>query len=93
MKTEWLTDEKSELTMSWEHDRMAVAKLMPDRVKELDECIETCRYFLNDSSPAEARKEWKDARYRGNKIIDEMIIRSQSPVFVAMYTIGLFIIG
>jgi len=86
MKSDWSTDERSELAMSWELDRAAVTRLMPDRVKELDECIETCRYLLEDNAPVEVRNEWKSARHRGNMIIAEMIVRSQPPAFVTLET-------
>lgn len=78
MKTyyNWVSDVKCEVALNWEWDLKRVKKVMPHRVEELEECIETCRYLLEEGAPRALVNKRKDAYYRGNAIIREMICLS-----------------
>jgi hypothetical protein len=71
----WVSDIKCEVAMNWEWDLKRVKKVMPHRVEELEECIEVCRYLLEEGAPTALVNKRKDALYRGNMIIREMICR------------------
>ncbi len=61
--------------MNWEWDLMMVSTVMPHQVEELEECIEVCRYLLEEGAPRALVNKRKDAYRRGNAIIREMICR------------------
>jgi hypothetical protein len=84
----WVSDIKCEQVMGWEWDLEKVKKVMPHHVEELEECIEMCRYLLEEGAPTALVNRRKNALYRGNKIIREMICRLSvfhSDRLVALY--------